>query len=40
MALVPLIFLGAINYFQTTDIFTEAVQEYLSTIVKSKEDAL
>ncbi|GAB4358995.1 MAG: hypothetical protein Kow006_27820 [Gammaproteobacteria bacterium] len=40
MALAPLITLGGINYFQTTDIFTQSAQEYLLTIVKSKEDAL
>lgn len=40
MALIPLITLGGISYFQTTDIFTKSVQEYLLTIVKSKEDAL
>ena len=40
MALIPLITLGGISYFQTTDIFTKSIQEYLLTIVKSKEDAL
>lgn len=40
MALAPLITLGGINYFQTTDIFTQSVQEYLLTIAKSKENAL
>lgn len=40
MALVPLLAFGAINYLQTSDIFTKAVQEYLFTIAKSKENAL
>ncbi len=40
MALIPLITLGVINYFQTTDVFTKSIQEFLLTLVKSKEDAL
>ncbi len=40
MALIPLITLGAINYFQTTDVFTKSIQDFLLTLVKSKEDAL
>ncbi len=40
VALVPLISLGAVNFFQTTDIFKNTVQDYLLTIVKSKEDSL
>ncbi len=40
VALTPLITLGAINYFQTTDIFTKTIQEYLLTVVKSKENIL
>ncbi len=40
MSLIPLATLGFINYYQTTDIFTKSIQEFLFTIVKSKEDAL
>ncbi len=39
-SLIPLVSLGAINFFQTTDIFTRTVQEYLFAIVKAKEGAL
>ncbi len=40
IALLPLAALGFINYFKTTEIFTEAVQDYLHTIVRAKESAL
>lgn len=40
MALVPLIALGIIVYNQTTNIFTESIQEFLFTIVQSKDAAL
>ncbi len=40
MAVVPLATLGIINYYQTTDIFTESIQDFLLAIIKSKEDAL
>ena len=40
MALVPLLTLGIIIYNQTTNIFTENIQESLFTIVKSKNAAL
>lgn len=40
IALIPLIALGVINYHQTTEIFTKSIQDFLLTIVKSKDDAL
>ncbi len=40
MALLPLLTLGVINFYQTTDVFTKSIQEYLLTIVKAKDDAL
>nr|MCH9638939.1 HAMP domain-containing protein [Betaproteobacteria bacterium] len=40
MSFIPLATLGVINYYQTTDIFTKSIQDFLLTIVKTKEDAL
>ncbi len=40
VSFVPLSALGLINYFKTTEIFTETVQEYLHQIVKAKEGTL
>lgn len=40
MSLIPLTILGIIIYNQTTSIFTQNVQEFLLTIVQSKDAAL
>lgn len=40
VALLPLITLGIIIYNQTTNIYTETIQEFLFTIAQSKDDAL
>ena len=40
IALVPLTALGFVNFFKTTEIFTETVQSYLQEIVRAKEGAL
>ena len=40
IALVPLSGLGFLNYYKTTEIFTDTVQEYLHEIIRAKEGAL
>lgn len=40
MSITPLISLGIINYYKTTSVFTESIQNSLLTIVKSKDNAL
>ncbi|MCP4494581.1 MAG: HAMP domain-containing protein [Gammaproteobacteria bacterium] len=40
IAIIPIVSIGVINFFQTSDFFKKSVQDFLLTIVRSKEDAL
>jgi HAMP domain-containing protein len=40
MALIPIVTLGTINYFKTTDIFNKSIQNFLFEISRSKEAVL